>query len=108
VCECKKDTKLEDLEVMELLNENLRGKISAYLDGQILRQIKVLQKFDLDILIYLTTFFRSEVYSIGETVINEGLIDQNIFFIIAGQVSLIHQSSKSFICDLKVFNSRKI
>lgn len=46
--ELKKQIKIEEKEFYELLNDDLRDKITIYLNGQILHKIKVLSDFKID------------------------------------------------------------
>ena len=46
----KKLYKIEESELLSLLNENLRGKITVYFNGKILQNIDVLYLFPIDFL----------------------------------------------------------
>jgi hypothetical protein len=53
----KRDTKIEEQEVNELLNEDLNAKIKVYLNGKILKTVKVFEIFPLEFLSNLTFIF---------------------------------------------------
>lgn len=48
--ELKKLYKIEESELLTLLNDNLRGKIIVYFNGKILQSIEVLGSFPIDFL----------------------------------------------------------
>lgn len=56
--ESKKEIKIEEKEVMAMLNESLREKITVYLNGRILKRMKFLEPFGLDLLSELTFYFQ--------------------------------------------------
>lgn len=55
--ESKKEIKIDEKEVMAMLNESLREKITVYLNGRILQGMKFLEPFGLDLLSELTFYF---------------------------------------------------
>lgn len=56
--EYKKDIKIDEKEVMAMLNENLREKLTVYLNGRILQRMVFLEPFGLDMLSELTFYFQ--------------------------------------------------
>jgi hypothetical protein len=48
--ELKKIYKIDEKELLLMLNENLRNKIIVYLHGQLLQNISVLGKFPIELL----------------------------------------------------------
>lgn len=57
VWESKKVIKIDEREVMAMLNENLREKITVYLNGRILQKMPFFESFGLDLLSELTFYF---------------------------------------------------
>ena len=55
--EHKKLIKIDEKEVMAMLNESLREKITVYLNGRILQGMSYFQNFGLDMMSELTFFF---------------------------------------------------
>jgi hypothetical protein len=55
--EHKKLIKIDEKEVMAMLNESLREKITVYLNGRILQGMSYFQSFGLDMMSELTFFF---------------------------------------------------
>lgn len=68
VWEQKKIVKIEEGEVMAMLNENLREKITVYLNGRILKNMKFFEGFGLDFLSELTFYFKVLTFAIDDFV----------------------------------------
>jgi hypothetical protein len=79
--ELKKDLKIEEHEVMNLLNDDLKGKITVYLNGKILKQVNIFAEFPLEFLSNLTFIFKKRSYALDEYVFNEGDDGKELFFI---------------------------
>ncbi len=99
--EQKKDLKIEEKEAMGLLNDDLRGKLTVYLNGKILKSVSVLSEFPLEFLSHLTFVLAKRSYSVDEYVFNEGNNEKDIYFITSGKVALIHKASYSYLVDLE-------
>ena len=67
----KKIYKIEEYDLLSLLNENLRGKITVYFNGRILQNIDVLCKFPIEFLSNLSFLMRKQTYSIDDNLIIE-------------------------------------
>lgn len=70
----KKDLKIEEEEVFGFLNDDLRGKLTVYLNGKILKSVNVFSEFPLEFLSNLTFILTKRSFSIEEYIINEGKI----------------------------------
>jgi hypothetical protein len=70
--ELKKLYKIEETELLSLLNENLRGKIIVYFNGKILKSIDVLGNFPIDFLSNLSFILQRRVYAIEDLMVVEG------------------------------------
>ena len=66
VWESKKEIKIDEREVMAMLNESLREKITVYLNGRILQSMPFLEDFGLDFLSELTFIFRRKIFAIED------------------------------------------
>ena len=77
----KKDLKIEEDEVMQFLNEDLKGTITVYINGRILKGVKVFSVFPLEFLSNLTFVLKKKTYVTEEYVFNEGEEGRDIFFI---------------------------
>jgi CRP-like cAMP-binding protein len=82
------------------LNDNLRGKIIVYFNGRILKSIDVLVNFPLEFLSNLSFILQKRVYCINDNCVTEGEEGSEIFFIVAGKVSVIDKRTKTHITDL--------
>jgi CRP-like cAMP-binding protein len=96
----KKEIKIEEKEVMEILNENLRDKLTLYLNGRILKDIKVFEDFDLEFLSEITFIFCQVTYMIDDNIIIEDDPGGKIFFIVKGKVAILHRKTRTYIKDL--------
>lgn len=96
----KKEIKIEEKEVMEILNENLRDKLTLYLNGRILKDIKVFEDFDLEFLSEITFIFCQVTFMIDDNIIVEDDPGGKIFFIVKGKVAILHRKSRTYIKDL--------
>lgn len=68
----KKDLKIDESEVMELLNDDLKNTITIYMNGKILKSVSAFSIFPLE---FLSNF------NIDENVFNEGDDGKVIYFI---------------------------
>lgn len=73
VWESKKEIKIDEKEVMAMLNESLREKITVYLNGRILRGMKFLEPFGLDVLSELTFYFKRQSFALDDHVFQVNL-----------------------------------
>lgn len=96
----KKEIKIEEKDVMNILNENLRDKLTLYLNGRILKDIKVFEDFDLEFLSEITFIFGQVTYMIDDNIIVEDDPGGKIFFIVKGKVAILHRKSRTYIKDL--------
>ncbi len=55
----KKEIKIEEQEVMDILNENLKDKLTLQLNGRILKNISLFEDFELEFLSEITFIFSS-------------------------------------------------
>ena len=98
----KHEYKLEEKEVLDMLNENLRNQCVVYLNGRMLKKSKVFTKFNILFLSEITFLLRHETFSLEDVVFQEGDKGHEIFFINKGVIQLIHKHSKTFIKELTV------
>jgi hypothetical protein len=69
VLDYKKQIKIEENEVMEILNENLRDQMTVYLNGRILKTIAVFgNNFGLDFLSEITFIFINQTFTVDENI----------------------------------------
>lgn len=70
--EMKKDLKIEEEEVFGFLNEDLKSKLTVFMNGKILKSVSVFSEFPLEFLSNLTFILAKKSYSMEEYVFNEG------------------------------------
>ncbi len=80
--EYKKMIKIEEEEVMYLLNEDLKSKITVYLNGRHLHFIDLFGEFRLDFISELTFQLQKKKYALDDNIIFEGEQGNDIFFIV--------------------------
>ena len=85
---------------MEILNENLWNKLVLYLNGRILKNIPLLEDFELEFLSEITFIFTSATYMIDDNIIVEGDPGGKLFFIVKGKATIIHWETRTYIKDL--------
>lgn len=96
----KKLYKIEEEELLGLLNVNLKGKITVYLNGKIFQNIDVLNNFPIEFLSNLSFILNKKTYALDENLINENEFGNELFFIVTGKVSIVHKKTKTHITDL--------
>ena len=70
--EMKKLLKIEEEEVFELLNDDLKGKMIVYLNGRLLQSVNVFQEFPLEFLSSLTFILNRRSITMDDYIFNEG------------------------------------
>ena len=101
----KRMLKIEEKEVMQMVNDDLRMKIKVYLNGKILESVEVFSNFPLEFLSNLTFVFVIKSFVFDEYIFQEGTDDKILYFITQGKVGLLHKSTYSYIIDLNKDNS---
>ena len=77
----KKDLKIEESEVLSLLNDDLRNTITVYLNGKIIKSVDIFSAFPLEFLGHLTFVLTKKNYFMDDFIFNEGDDGKDIFFI---------------------------
>jgi CRP-like cAMP-binding protein len=98
--EMKSDLKIEEQEVMDLLNDDLRSTLTLYANGRILQTVPILGIFPLEFLSRLTFVLIKRSYALDEYLFREGDTSRDLYFIVNGRISLIHRASYTFLADL--------
>ena len=86
---------------MNLLNDDLKDKITIILNGKIWHNITVFNNFSIGFLSQLTFIFLKKTYSLDENIIVEQDLGDEIFYIVGGKVGLIHKRTFTYIRELK-------
>ena len=98
--EYKQHNKLDDNEVLELLNDNLREQVIAFLNGRILKECKAFDSFDMILLSEITFMMERKLYSMSDNIFEEGDISRKMYFISKGGIRLLHLKSHTYIKEL--------
>ncbi len=93
VLENKKEHKIDEHEVLEILNKNLRDEIILHLNGQILKGFKLLNRFE-EFCILIAYSMHTEVINPNENIFMEGDESTKLYFITNGKVILYEVYSK--------------
>jgi hypothetical protein len=96
----KKLDKLEEEDVMEMLNENLRFETTVHLNGKLLNETPLFKSFDVEFLSQLTFIIKKRIFVIDEHIFYEGEIGESLFYIQKGCVRLTHRGTQTFIKEL--------
>ena len=86
----KKMIKIEEDEVMSLLNDDLKNSITIYLNGRIIRNCEIFENFRIEFVSQLAFLLSKKRYSVGENIVVEKDMGDEIFFIESGRVALVH------------------
>lgn len=73
------------------MNDDLRGKITVYINGKILQNIAALSVFPIEFLSNLSFLFRKYTYALDENIIIENLPGNELFFVVTGKVAVLHR-----------------
>lgn len=98
--EDKRKHKLNESQVLDLLNENLREQVIAYLNGRILNSCKSFMMFDMMFISEITFMLERSLFLMNDTVFEEGDIGKKMYFIAKGSVLLIHHKTHTFVKEL--------
>lgn len=99
----KKEVKIEEEELMSLLNSDLKQQIHASFTGRILLSIEFLFKnFKIEFLSVLSSFLIKKSYSPDDNIIKEGEMGAEIYFITEGRVTVLHKLTHTYLTDLYV------
>jgi CRP-like cAMP-binding protein len=96
----KCDLKIEESEVMELLNDDLRSTLTLYANGRAIQSVPILSIFPLDFLSQITFVLKKKNFALDESIFKEGDHSRDLYFITNGKVSLIHRQTYTFLADL--------
>ena len=84
-----------------MLNENLRNKITVFLNGRILETSPIFaETFSLNFQAKIAFIFKKQSYAVDDNIFNEDDYGTQIFFIDSGRVSVMHKKTLTFIIEL--------
>ena len=97
----KREFKLEESEALEMLNDNLRDQVIAYLNGNMLNKSGVFQAFNVMLLSQIAFKLRHHTFSIDDPMLEEGHEGNTLYYISKGSAILLHKKTHTFIKELK-------
>lgn len=100
--EYKKQYKLSEIEVLQMLNENLKDQVIVHLNGRMLKNTRIFSKFDFRFLSEVTFKFSNETFSMDDHIFEEEEKGTKMYFITKGTVVIMQKSSHTYIKELHV------
>ena len=101
IWDSKKQLKIEEIELLDMLNDDLRNKLTVCLNARILEIIHVLSNFEMEFLSDLTFIITKENFANDEDIVVEGDRGEKLFFILQGKAAIIHKRTHTFIQNLQ-------
>ena len=98
----KQQYKLDEREVLEMLNDGLRDQVIVYLNGRILQNCTVFKHFSMNLLSELTFLLESITFALDDNIFEESSIGDKLYFITKGNVVLFHKKTKTFVKEIEV------
>ena len=98
--EYKKKYKLEENEVLDMLNENLRKQVIAFLNGNMLMDCPLFYGFSDDIISETTFILTRKMFSMDDYIFDEQIQGDKMYFITKGNVILWETKTHTFIKEL--------
>ena len=100
-CDSKKQYKIEEKELLDLLNNNLKQTLESYFNSSVVYNITVFNKFPIELLSNIYIILEKRFFILEETIISEKELSADIYFIETGRVTLLHKESKTYIKELE-------
>ena len=98
----KRQFKMEECEVLDMLNENLRIELIVHLNGKMLHDSTLFQFFNLTFLSQLTFILKRDTFTIEEQIFDEDLVGDKMHYITKGNAILIHKKTATFIAEVSI------
>ncbi len=77
----KKKYKLEEDDVLLMLNDSLKIELTVHLNGKLLNDTTLFKSFEVGFLSQLTFVIKKRIFVIDEVVFNEGDKGESLFYI---------------------------
>ncbi|CDW82005.1 UNKNOWN [Stylonychia lemnae] len=100
--EYKKQYKLSEIEVLNMLNENLKDQVIVHLNGRMLKKTRIFSIFDQRFLAEVTFLLSNETFSMDDHIFEEEEQGAKMFFITKGTVVIMQKKSHTYIKELQV------
>ena len=100
--EYKKQYKLSEIEVLNMLNENLKDQVIVHLNGRMLKNTRIFGVFDFRFLSEVTFLLANETFSMDDHIFEEDERGTKMYFITKGTVVIMQNSTHTYIKELQV------
>jgi hyperpolarization activated cyclic nucleotide-gated potassium channel 2 len=100
--EYKKQYKLSEIEVLNMLNENLKDQVIVHLNGRMLKNTKIFGIFDFRFLSEVTFLLLNETFSMDDHIFEEDEKGTKMFFITKGTVVIMQKKTHTYIKELNI------
>ena len=101
MCEYKKKSKLDENEVLEMLNETLRDDVIAFINGNTINQSGVFQAFNVQVVSQITFKLNHHMFAVDDPIMEEGTPGKRMYYLSKGSCLLIHKKTRTFIKEIK-------
>eukprot|EP00347_Sterkiella_histriomuscorum_P023751 403333513 len=98
----REQQKIEEEDVMKLLNQDLREKLILYTNAKQLRNLSFSNQFTVDFISDLSFKMQPQTFGVGENIILEQEDGDRIYFITSGKVCVLHRKTHTYLDDLSV------
>jgi len=89
----KKQYKLDEEDVLLMLNDTLKVETTIHLNGKLLNETPLFQSFDVGFLSQLTFVIKKKIFMIDEHIFDEGDRGETLFYIQKGNIILLHRKT---------------
>lgn len=96
----KKKYKLEEKDVLGMLNLTLRKQVIAFLNGKMLEECPFFCEFSDGVISKITFQLIRKTFSIDDHIFDEGRVGDKLYFITKGNIILWHSKSHTFIKEI--------
>ena len=96
----KKEYKLEEEDVLQMLNDNLKVETTIHLNGKLLNETPLFKSFEVAFLSQLTFVIKKRIFMMDEHIFDEGDRGDSLYYIQKGNVVLVHKKTATFIKEL--------
>mmetsp|Transcript_26768 Transcript_26768/g.25790 ORF Transcript_26768/g.25790 Transcript_26768/m.25790 type:complete len:548 (+) Transcript_26768:611-2254(+) len=100
--EYKKQYKLSEIEVLNMLNENLKDQVIVHLNGRMLKNTRIFGIFDFRFLSEVTFLLFNETFSMDDHIFEEDEKGTKMYFITKGTVVIMQKKSHTYIKELQI------
>lgn len=90
---------MEEDEVLDMLNDNLRIELIVHLNGKMLHDNTLFRFYNLSFLSEITFILKKSTFTIEESIFDEDLVGEKLHYITKGNVILIHKKTATYIAE---------